>query len=154
MTTHDRVRTVQSFKHCRTQWPSRALPSGHSTKKIANSVGQSFSHRFSLSKRVSQKRFAISVANKFRRAECRPAITFRRWKQKSIQSAAVGASTVKCSATSGALSSIMMSSGNTWFSSKCRSRRSRTRWRCLRIHAERGGPGPASSVRASHCRST
>ena len=86
------VRTVHSFKQCGTQWPSRALPSGHHIR-IAKSLGQRFSQTFRLNKSVLQQCFTISAANKCRHAECRLVITSRRWKQKSIQSAAVGGRT-------------------------------------------------------------
>ena len=50
--------------------------------------------------------------------QARRVITSRRWNEKSIQFAVVGAATVECIATNGAHSSTVMSSGNTWFSSK------------------------------------
>ena len=106
-----------------------------------------FSQRLRLNKRVSQKCFAICAANKCRRVECRSVITSRRCNQKSIQSAATGA-TVKRMATNSSSSSRMMSSGSTWFSSKGADHDvQELRCRCLLIHAER--VGPRTSLRGS-----
>ena len=79
---------------------------------IANWLGQCFSQRFS-----SNKSFTEEL-----RHLCCEQVQARRVSSchhfASIQSAAVRDATVECIVTNSSFSSMMMSSGNTWFSSK------------------------------------